>query len=103
MGTAVHHAQRERVVLTRHGQPAALLVGLAGQDLETVLLQRDEAFWRQLAVQRRRNDTIPEAEARRLLGLARRSRTKPPNQGTVSSRRGRPPRSTPAGPAGVAD
>lgn len=99
----VHQAQRERVVLTRHGQPAALLVGVAGQDLATVLLQRDEVFWRQLAVQRRRNDTVSEAEARRLLGLVQRSRTKPANRGTESSRSGRPPRSTTSGPAGAAD
>jgi prevent-host-death family protein len=69
LSAMVTRAQRERVVLTRHGKPAALLIGIEGEDLEEVLLKRDEEFWDQLAEQRRRNDTVSELEAMRQLGL----------------------------------
>jgi prevent-host-death family protein len=69
LSAVVLRAQRERVVLTRHGKPAALLIGIEGEDFEEVLLKADEEFWSQLAGQRRRNETISEAEAMRELGL----------------------------------
>jgi prevent-host-death family protein len=37
----VEKAQTERVVLTRHGKPVALLTGLEGKDLDQVLLDND--------------------------------------------------------------
>jgi prevent-host-death family protein len=69
LSAMVARAQRERVVFTRHGKPAGLLIGIEGEDLEEVLLKADEAFWAQLAEQRRRNDTVSETEAMRKLGL----------------------------------
>jgi prevent-host-death family protein len=69
LSAVVLRAQRERVVLTRHGKPAALLIGIEGEDFEEVLLKADEEFWSQLAGQRRRNETMSEAEAMRELGL----------------------------------
>jgi prevent-host-death family protein len=42
----VDQAQRDRVVITRRGQPAALLVGVEGQGWEDVVLQADPGFWR---------------------------------------------------------
>ncbi|MEK6606525.1 MAG: type II toxin-antitoxin system prevent-host-death family antitoxin [Myxococcota bacterium] len=49
----VENSQKERVVLTRHGQPVAVLTGLAGRDLEEALLGQDAAF-RALIAERRR-------------------------------------------------
>jgi prevent-host-death family protein len=69
LSAMVTQAQRERVVLTRHGRPAALLVGIEGEDLEEVLLKTNEDFWVELAEQRRRNDTVSEAKAMRALKL----------------------------------
>lgn len=69
LSAMVARAQRERVVLTRHGKPAALLIGIEGEDLEEVLLKTDEEFWDQLAEQRRRNDIVSEVEAMHELGL----------------------------------
>ncbi len=69
LSSMVTRAQRERVVLTRHGKPAALLIGIEGEDLEEVLLKTNEAFWSELAEQRRRNDTLSEAETMRALNL----------------------------------
>ena len=69
LSAMVTRAQRERVVLTRHGRPAALLIGIEGEDLEEVLLRSDEEFWGELAEQRRKNDTLSETEAMRALNL----------------------------------
>jgi antitoxin (DNA-binding transcriptional repressor) of toxin-antitoxin stability system len=49
----VEESQRERIVLTRHGQPVAILTGVEGKDLEDVLLAQDPGF-RQLIEERRR-------------------------------------------------
>ena len=36
---AVDSAQEDRVILTRRGEPAAVLVGVEGKDWETVVLE----------------------------------------------------------------
>jgi len=49
----VDRSQKERIVLTRHGQPIAILTGVKGRDLEEVLLAQDPEF-RKLIEERRR-------------------------------------------------
>ena len=49
----VERSQKERIVLTRHGQPIAILTGVKGKDLEEVLLAQDPGF-RKLIEERRR-------------------------------------------------
>lgn len=60
-------AQRERVVVTRHGRPAAVLVGVEGHDWEDLVLQMSPGFWRMIE-RRRHQKTVPLAEVRRRLG-----------------------------------
>ena len=50
----VVRSQKERIVLTRHGQPVAVLSGVQGKDLEAVLLAGDPEF-RKLIQERRRS------------------------------------------------
>ena len=50
----VVRSQKERIVLTRHGQPIAVLSGVQGKDLEAVLLAGDPEF-RKLIQERRRS------------------------------------------------
>jgi len=50
-------AQDDRVVITRHGRPAAVLVGIEGQEWEDVVLQTSASFW-QLIEKRRQEATI---------------------------------------------
>lgn len=38
----IRDAQTSRVVVTNHGRPVALLVGVEGLDLETVVMSTDE-------------------------------------------------------------
>jgi prevent-host-death family protein len=49
----VDRSQKERIILTRHGQPIAILTGVKGKDLEEVFLAQDPEF-RRLIEQRRR-------------------------------------------------
>ncbi len=54
----VEDAQKDRVVITRHGKPAAVLFGVEGQDWDAVVLQTDSAFWKLIRA-RRRQPTVP--------------------------------------------
>ena len=57
-------AQRDQVVVTRNGQPIAVLVGIEGADWETVAVETSRSFWKEIA-RRRDQETIPLAEIRR--------------------------------------
>lgn len=70
----VDSAQEDRVIITRHGRPAAVLVGVEGTDWETVVVQSDPTFWKLIRA-RRHQPTITLAEAKRRLAKPRRRRT----------------------------
>ena len=59
-------AQGERVVVTRRGRPAAVVIGVEGQDWEQVALRMNPAFWTMIE-QRRREATVSLTEAKRRL------------------------------------
>ncbi len=50
-------SQEDRVIITRRGKPAAVLVGVEGEDWETVILETDPTFWK-LVQKRRKQPTI---------------------------------------------
>jgi prevent-host-death family protein len=58
---AVDSAQEDRVIVTRRGEPAAVLVGVQGKDWETVVLETSSAFW-DLIEKRRREATLSTEE-----------------------------------------
>ncbi|MGH2373058.1 MAG: type II toxin-antitoxin system Phd/YefM family antitoxin [bacterium] len=65
----VDDAQDDRVVITRRGKPAAVLVGVEGDDWESVILQTDPSFWR--LIQRRRKQrtlSLKQLKARLRMG-----------------------------------
>ena len=66
----IDEAQGDRVVITRHGKPAALLIGVEGKDWETVILETDRAFWK-LIQQRRKQPTISLEELKARLNRKR--------------------------------
>jgi antitoxin (DNA-binding transcriptional repressor) of toxin-antitoxin stability system len=55
------------VVITRNGQPIAVVVGVEGADWETVAVETSRSFWKEIA-QRRNQETISLAEIRSRLG-----------------------------------
>jgi prevent-host-death family protein len=58
----VDTAQTEQVVITRHGKPAAVCIGVEGYDWEDLLWMTDKAFWQMIAERRRRPATISQEE-----------------------------------------
>ena len=48
----VNASQHSRVVVTRHGVPTALIIGVEGTDWETLALQTNPSFWRMIAKRR---------------------------------------------------
>lgn len=62
----VDAAQSDRIVVTRRGKPAAVIVGIEGADWETVVLETNAAFWR-LIEKRRKQPTISLKEIRKRL------------------------------------
>jgi prevent-host-death family protein len=64
----VVRAQRERVLITKQGRPAALMIGVEGHDLEDVLLMQNPRFWKMLEA-RQAEPTLSLAEARQRLGV----------------------------------
>ena len=61
---AVDSAQKDRVIVTRRGEPAAVLVGVEGKDWETVVLETSAALWN-LIEERRRESTLSAEELER--------------------------------------
>jgi prevent-host-death family protein len=54
---AVDSAQSERVIVTRRGKPAAVLLGVEGSDWETVVLETSPELWK-LIEERRAEPTL---------------------------------------------
>jgi hypothetical protein len=52
----------------KHGKPAAVVIGVEGEDIEDVLLAHDPKFWA-LIRERRKQPTVSLEEAKRLWGL----------------------------------
>jgi prevent-host-death family protein len=59
-------AQGERVVISRHGKPCAVLVGIEDYDAEDLQLATSDDFWQMIRSRRTRGKSIPlsEVEAR---------------------------------------
>lgn len=64
----VDNAQEDRIVITRHGKPAAVLVGVEGEDWEDVVLETDPAFWKLIRT-RRKQPTISLDELKKRLSI----------------------------------
>src|SRR5262245_57638479 len=61
----VEKAQKERILITRHGKPAALMIGVAGEALEDLITVADPRFWSMIEARRREPSMrIEELEAR---------------------------------------
>ena len=77
----VEEAQRDRVLVTRHGKPAALIIGVVGEEFEDLMTRSDPEFWQMIEARRKRSRTISADEMRERLGVPKkpRSKRKPPN------------------------
>jgi prevent-host-death family protein len=64
----VDGAQEDRLVITRHGKPAAVIVGVEGEDWDTVVLQTDAEFWKLIRA-RRKQPTISLGQLKKRLRI----------------------------------
>ncbi len=74
LDTCVREAQGDRVLVTRGGQPVALVVGLEGLDKEQVRLGSSDEFWKLIA-ERREQRTVTRSQLEKLVNEGR--KTKP--------------------------
>src|SRR3954463_14494393 len=72
----VNQAQHGRVLVTRHGKPAALIIGVEGEDFEDLMTRSDPDFWRMIESRRKASKNIPAGEMRKRLGIRKKARSK---------------------------
>ena len=72
----VDDAQDDRVLVTRHGKPAALIIGVEGENFEDLMTRSDPDFWQMIEARRKASKTLSAGEMRRRLGVAKRPRSK---------------------------
>src|SRR6516164_1569340 len=87
LSECVDAAQRDRILITHRGQPAALVIGVEGKDIEQVILGSDFEFWKMIEERRRGTGrALTSDDLRRSFGLEtssgrsrprRRKRTRP--------------------------
>jgi hypothetical protein len=66
LDACVTDAQSDRVVVTRGGNPVALVVGVEGLDAEQILLGASDDFWKFIS-DRRKEPTIDRAALEKAL------------------------------------
>lgn len=59
--TVLDEARSQSLLITRRGNPVALIIGVEGHDLENLLLETDPAFWA-IIEERRQQPTMRRAE-----------------------------------------
>ena len=70
----IKKAQRDRVLITRHGKPAALVIGVEGEDLEDLLTMGNPRFWEMIEDRRRKYASATLAEVRARYGIPKTAR-----------------------------
>lgn len=65
LSSFVDQSQRERILITRRGKPAAFVIGVEGQDLEQVLLGGDAEFWKMIQQRRQSPAELTSDDIRR--------------------------------------
>jgi prevent-host-death family protein len=86
LSSCVEAAQRDRILITRHGKPAALVIGVEGENLEDLLTVANPRFWELIESRRASRKTVSLAEVRRRLGLPAKATAR---RGRVKARRAR--------------
>jgi prevent-host-death family protein len=71
LSACIDEAQRDRILITRHGRPVALILGVEGEEFEDLMTRSDPEFWKMIESRRKNSRTIPAAEMRRRLGMTK--------------------------------
>lgn len=65
----VDQAQHDRILITRRGRPAALVIGVEGHDIEQIVLRNDAEFWKMIEQRRKRPATLTTNDIRKAFGI----------------------------------
>jgi len=65
----IDKAQRDRVLITKHGKPAALVIGVEGEDLEDLLAMANPRLWEMIEDRRCKNGSATLADVRAQYGV----------------------------------
>jgi prevent-host-death family protein len=89
LSAVVEDANTERVLITSNGEPAAVLIGVKGQDMEEVMLTSNPKFWAMIEESRRNDRILTAAEVRARIAqrAAKEAPTKPARTRRTSARR----------------
>jgi PHD/YefM family antitoxin component YafN of YafNO toxin-antitoxin module len=79
-------AQKERLVIMRHGKPSVVVIGVEQYDVEDWELATSGEFWRMMAEVKTRLASAPAGQAKRS-GKAAPKAVREPNQGGQGKRR----------------
>lgn len=62
----VAKSQKDCILITKHGRPAAVVWGVEGKDMEDIFYMTSRAFW-SIIRRRRRERPIPWSKAKRMM------------------------------------
>ena len=68
LSARIRESQDNPMLITRHGRPVAVLIGLESRDLEAAILGADPHVWR-FVERRRKGRTVSMATAKRILRI----------------------------------
>jgi prevent-host-death family protein len=57
-------SQKDRVLITNHGRPAAIVIGVEGEELEDLLTRANPKFW-EMIEEVRKQSTVPLDDAKK--------------------------------------
>ena len=69
LDVACAYAQSERIVISRHGKPCAVLVGIEDYDSEDLAMASSEDFWRMIRQRRASGKSSPLTQVEAQLGI----------------------------------
>jgi prevent-host-death family protein len=72
----IEESQRDRVLIARHGKPAALVIGVEGEDLEDLLTMANPRFWEMIEDRRGKPGSSSLAEVRARYGVPGRPKSR---------------------------
>jgi prevent-host-death family protein len=67
LDAVLNSAQSERIVISRHGKPCAVLVGIEDYDAEDLRLASSQDFWRMIHERRTRGKSFPLSDVEKRL------------------------------------
>ena len=76
LSSYVDAAQNDRVLITRHGKPVALMIGVEGEEFEDLMTRSDPEFWRMIETRRKSSKTVTAEEMRRRLRVGPKGRSR---------------------------